>query len=417
MAKLRSGLNSSCRRPELSREDVEGSAVSDYELSREERIKENRERMQKFGIFDLSQKLSAALRPVAKRTRRKSEPSSSPGPVRRSSRLQNSTPVSYCEVSRVKNAVEKPFPELGREEEEGRKPEIYSEEHEKLLGSTDRIWKLLVDGYGKDGKRIYDPINGKTCHQCRQKTLGFHTHCCKCNMVQGQFCGDCLYMRYGENVLEANENPDWICPVCRGICNCSFCRQAKGWRPTGTLYRKVSRLGYKSVAHYLVETRRRVDGNVAPASSSSSSAKRSLPFSDEEEEAVCSDEPSPPDRESECRAAENAELEGGGGGEMEEEEEEEIITIISSDSDDLVDPPKTTTKRQSSNRESEHHDAESAEELLLLEGGGGGGWEIAISSDSDLVDSPKTSTKRIPIEAPTDNIASRLRLRRRRCQQ
>lgn len=31
---------------------------------------------------------------------------------------------------------------------------------------------------------------------CRQKTLGHRTNCSKCNIVQGQFCGDCLYMRY-----------------------------------------------------------------------------------------------------------------------------------------------------------------------------------------------------------------------------
>ena len=30
----------------------------------------------------------------------------------------------------------------------------------------------------------------------RQKTLGHCTHCSECNKVQGQFCGDCLYMRY-----------------------------------------------------------------------------------------------------------------------------------------------------------------------------------------------------------------------------
>lgn len=47
------------------------------------------------------------------------------------------------------------------------KPEIYTEEHEKLLGNTEKSWTLFVDGYGKDGKRIYDPIKGKTCHQCR----------------------------------------------------------------------------------------------------------------------------------------------------------------------------------------------------------------------------------------------------------
>uniref|UniRef100_A0A0A0LLU9 Zinc-finger domain-containing protein n=1 Tax=Cucumis sativus TaxID=3659 RepID=A0A0A0LLU9_CUCSA len=64
---------------------------------------------------------------------------------------------------------------------------------------------------------------------CRQKTLGHHTHCSKCKLGQGQFCGDCLYARYGENVMEVNLNPNWVCPV--------------------------HNLGFKSVAHYLIQTR------------------------------------------------------------------------------------------------------------------------------------------------------------------
>lgn len=56
--------------------------------------------------------------------------------------------------------------------------------------------------------------------------------------------------RYGEHVLEALENPNWICPVCRGICNCSLCRQAKGWCPTGPLYKKVnSQLQFNIASH------------------------------------------------------------------------------------------------------------------------------------------------------------------------
>ncbi|KAI3452079.1 hypothetical protein Pfo_008744 [Paulownia fortunei] len=265
------------------KEDVNAHKISGYELSREERIKENRERMQKLGILDLSLKLKA-LKPSPKGAyHRRSPQGHSPlppsGPVRRSSRLQNSTPVSYCEVHVAKK--EKSLNDDDFLREEGSKPEVYTEEHEKLLGSTEMSWTLFVDGYGKDGKRIYDPVKGKTCHQCRQKTLGHRTHCSKCNLVQGQFCGDCLYMRYGENVLEANENPNWICPVCRGICNCSLCRQAKGWPPTGTLYRKISILGYKSVAHYLIQTRRsNTDSDKNVGTKVPISAKRSLPFSD-----------------------------------------------------------------------------------------------------------------------------------------
>ncbi|XP_057501703.1 uncharacterized protein LOC130785535 [Actinidia eriantha] len=256
--------------------------VSDYEHLREERIKENLERMQKLGIFDLSLKIKS-VKPTRKntitKTPRSLSPLPRPGPVRRSSRLQNATPVSYSEVKLTKKDtyLEGDCDLVG----EGSKPEVYTEEHEKLLGNTQMSWTLFVDGYGQDGRRIYDPVRGKTCHQCRQKTLGHRTHCSECGMVQGQFCGDCLYMRYGEHVLEAQENPNWICPVCRGICNCSLCRQAKGWPPTGALYRKISQLGFKSVSHYLIQTRRQeTDSDKIPSTRVPASAKRSLPFSD-----------------------------------------------------------------------------------------------------------------------------------------
>ncbi|KAE9606751.1 hypothetical protein Lal_00026224 [Lupinus albus] len=258
--------------------------MSEYELSREKRIRENRERMGNLGLINLSLKLNAqTYSPPPRRTRfnPKTPPLPPSAPPRRSSRLQNASPVSYCELPQKKGEDEN-----GKNGkiviEAGARPEFYTEEHEKLLGNTERSWTLFVDGCGKDGKRIYDSFQGKTCHQCRQKTLGYRTRCSQCNMVQGQFCGDCLYMRYGEHVIEALENPTWLCPVCRGICNCSLCRQAKGWAPTGALYKKISRLGYKSVAHYLVQTRRsdidvkkNEDTAVNPVS-----AKRSLPFSD-----------------------------------------------------------------------------------------------------------------------------------------
>ncbi|KAF3786331.1 Cell division cycle-associated 7-like protein [Nymphaea thermarum] len=139
-------------------------------------------------------------------------------------RLQKISPVNYSEIH-------PPMEKKSKGEQiligEGLVPEVYTEEHEKLLGSCQNVWVLFQDGYGRDGKRIYDPFDGKTCHQCR----------------------------YGENVLEVNRTPGWICPVCRGICNCSFCRIKKGWLPTGPLYKKITRLGYKSVAHYLIQTR------------------------------------------------------------------------------------------------------------------------------------------------------------------
>ncbi|XP_009366187.2 uncharacterized protein LOC103955988 [Pyrus x bretschneideri] len=220
-------------------------------------------------------------RAIPAEVRRLSGPTSirSRGPTRRSSRLKNATPVSYAEVHVLKKDEASYM--KGITLEEGDRPEIYTQEHETLLGNTDKTWTLFVDGYGKDGKRIYDPVRGKTCHQCRQKTLGHHTQCNQCNRLQGQFCGDCLYMRYGEHVIEANQNPDWICPVCRGICNCSFCRTKKGWPPTGILYKKVSQLGFKSVAHYLIHTQQgQTNSGENLETTNQVSAKRSLQFPD-----------------------------------------------------------------------------------------------------------------------------------------
>ena len=58
--------------------------------------------------------------------------------------------------------------------------------------------------------------------------------------MQGVFCGDCLFMRYGENLDEVMApGQEWVCPVCRDLCNCSFHRIRKGWAPTGTLYRRA----------------------------------------------------------------------------------------------------------------------------------------------------------------------------------
>ncbi|KAK8685862.1 hypothetical protein V6N13_124895 [Hibiscus sabdariffa] len=123
-------------------------------------------------------------------------------------RLQNTTPVTYSEA-----ALAKKYELLQDVQLKLSKSKVHTEEHEKLLGNTERSWKLSVDGYGSDRRQSYDSFKGKTCHQCW----------------------------HGEHVLEANEKPKWVCPVYPGICNCSFCRQAKGLAPTGPLYTKISK--------------------------------------------------------------------------------------------------------------------------------------------------------------------------------
>lgn len=81
------------------------------------------------------------------------------------SRLKTLTPVSYVEIRpKSKNGNSKSN-EIHIKE--GSQPEIYTEEDAKLLGDCESDWVLGVDGYGQDGKRLYDPVNGKSCHQCR----------------------------------------------------------------------------------------------------------------------------------------------------------------------------------------------------------------------------------------------------------
>lgn len=46
-------------------------------------------------------------------------------------------------------------------------PELYTDEHEMALGECQEEWVLFRDGYTAEGTRVYDMVQGKTCHQCR----------------------------------------------------------------------------------------------------------------------------------------------------------------------------------------------------------------------------------------------------------
>ena len=61
----------------------------------------------------------------------------------------------------------------------------------------------------------------------------------------------CLRNRYGEDVRTALLDPTWRCPPCRGICNCSFCRQRDGRCATGVLVYLAKYHGYDNVHAYL----------------------------------------------------------------------------------------------------------------------------------------------------------------------
>ncbi|XP_047320916.1 uncharacterized protein LOC124924980 [Impatiens glandulifera] len=105
------------------------------------------------------------------------------------------------------------------------------------------------------GSRIYDSQNGKTCHQCRQKTMDIVASCKneekekQCNV---KYCHKCLLNRYGEKTEEVEALKEWVCPRCRGICNCSFCRKKNGQQPTGILTHTAKSIGFASVSEMLI---------------------------------------------------------------------------------------------------------------------------------------------------------------------
>ena len=231
--------------------------LTQYEAERNARIQKNIERMKSFGIDDARKKVMTmeskhknnattsllSKKRVKKRSENATQMDRSKQPRRMSSRVRGEKAPDVF-VPDERNLWEPTYNE-----------EIYTQRQVSNLGDRKSEWQLFVSGYDQQGRRLYDNNRGVCCHQCRQKTLGTHTTCRKCNMMRGKFCGDCIFMRYGENVLEINENPGWECPVCRDICNCSFCRTKKGWMPTGNMYRAAIASGYKSVAHYLVLSR------------------------------------------------------------------------------------------------------------------------------------------------------------------
>ncbi|KAF7281045.1 uncharacterized protein LOC143198411 [Rhynchophorus ferrugineus] len=122
-----------------------------------------------------------------------------------------------------------------------------------IIIPVEDVTQAMIDKIALRVKGKVYSTEGTTCHQCRQKTLDQKT-CCRslsCVGIQGMFCGVCIKNRYGEDAAVALKDPNWICPVCRGICNCSICRTRQGKRPTGILAPICHQQGYESVSHFL----------------------------------------------------------------------------------------------------------------------------------------------------------------------
>ncbi|KXS20547.1 hypothetical protein M427DRAFT_52144 [Gonapodya prolifera JEL478] len=143
------------------------------------------------------------------------------------------------------------------------------------------------------GGRIYDSVNGESCHQCRQKTLDPKIKCTNkivytyadgttvtsmCTLMLDE---QCLKGRYGQTIADAMATGDWHCPKCQGICNCSFCRRKKGKAPTGILKHTALAAGYSSVADYLEALEKSRSRKIAEKTDGDITKKESVDESDD----------------------------------------------------------------------------------------------------------------------------------------
>ncbi|XP_071531860.1 uncharacterized protein Zmynd8 isoform X3 [Panulirus ornatus] len=127
----------------------------------------------------------------------------------------------------------------------------------------EEVTKEMLDRVAtKPKEKMHDQENGTSCHQCRQKTSDTKTICRsgKCVGLRGFFCGPCLRTRYGEDARKALLDPNWCCPVCRGICNCSLCRKAFGQQAVGQIVQRLGKMGYSNVQQYLDSKSNKEDG-------------------------------------------------------------------------------------------------------------------------------------------------------------
>ena len=123
-------------------------------------------------------------------------------------------------------------PELRKlRQAQGEHAEYYTLEHYDRLYGRRVKWDRNSRGSKTWCKDVHGPgcTECTSCHFCRQKTSDVKTRC-QCGewrkqppggRGRGAWCGWCLEMRVGENIVEALGDDEWRCPVCRDICNCS----------------------------------------------------------------------------------------------------------------------------------------------------------------------------------------------------
>lgn len=235
---------------------------SDYEQMRESNIKEFRELFKKqFGEYPGQTTVSSVAAefdssPIineSQKRKRSYHRTMLLSPQRRSARLQGHRPShSFLESDEEDSDVEQKTLKTKIKKIRRTVTPRISLKREIIppdAVNDDDLEKICYRSAGK----VYDSKNGSTCHQCRQKTADVKSICRnkECVGIRGQFCGFCLHNRYGEDVATTLKDPNWSCPPCRNICNCSICRRRLGKLPTGILVPEAQSRGFSNVKDFL----------------------------------------------------------------------------------------------------------------------------------------------------------------------
>ncbi|XP_022715372.1 cell division cycle-associated 7-like protein [Durio zibethinus] len=280
-------------------------AKSDYESLRNARILENQARLASLGVHNTISELRSIVssaKPGKIEVRKWQKKEYDIRPLRRSNRFKRIRTASthtgkFLRRSnrlraRVKigKVIDYEESEEGRNSSSGEGNEkrpanaqsgtIYGGRHQLSPEDSARRCRR------KEGRgSVYNPVFGICCHFCRQKTLCAEedckrcanldvnqpcigkTDCSVCHSNNGVLCRACLKVRYGEELEEVRENKEWMCPHCieeKGInpywiCNSSLCLKNRKMAPTGIAIYRARELGYKSVAHLLMDELQRGD--------------------------------------------------------------------------------------------------------------------------------------------------------------
>ncbi|KAL6545626.1 hypothetical protein OROGR_009500 [Orobanche gracilis] len=244
---------------------------SGYEEIRNARISENQARLATLGLQKTISELRVLTSSPKSHIRKRCRVDYSSSPLRRSDRLRGKSPPP--------SQVEPVYLEDKNNSGDGKRKR-HVNGHNKISAIMRQIsLEALARRCESKGRgSLYDPVYGLCCHFCRQKKLCGEedckrcgnldmdqpcigkTDCSNCHSTNGILCRACLKVRYGEEMEEVRSSKEWMCPHCiedKGInpywiCNSSFCLKKRKMVPTGIAIFRAREMGYKSVAHLLM---------------------------------------------------------------------------------------------------------------------------------------------------------------------